>query len=726
MFRYLSIIVLLFVSSKIMAEVDISEPLFMAFQNGCSSHGPMARTAREQTNALKEIIKSVQEDKDCKIWANQVSSLISDLNFSPINPQSRELNDLSSQMTALTEALANESNPLIADTLAMALADKKIESILMANSSQENLWSNRLTPINSFTNFTNQMNGTLKSNVGCFNKYPGLIMQVGGQILQSAGPLNLWGSVAGAGLTGLGALFNLLIDLIQGSRFARSMRKLKKTSLTSALSCSLETLSNTYCHAKNVRNRIDEVVQSNINLNHPNWRGLLLSDNIFNFTLWVQRVVSGTPSGNIAVAETKKKVIELRANYEKDLEEVNAILTDGERELNNSRTSDLESLTIQLLKILAKEFTPDKEDPKSSPYVNSFTRNYDCGPLYYFYSPTGDRNPKKPPFTRCQDFIDSQGFPVPSLSTIREKSKVLLDEGRIYVDFRFSLVKEIDPVLVLLEAERKVGQRKLSPLNFLKRTKTYLKKLKEKYHDQLTPHMGHTLVQTENLLQKALKIFYTPIIIEPENNFESKIIASKKLESIQDLIAPQMKSNFLAERLKPLISFEIRQKIKDHEIPEVIREFLLLSLGDEISNLEMYSGLNLEETKYDAAEAMKTSITNIEAIADVFKNPLKNIFLHLNKEIKKYPNEESIKIVKNRLCILTLTIPQINERRIRGFKFIKKNCQASEVRSIYNKKDIYIKFKDHSKGNYNQRACQYYDYMKRNDMYRYYGRGPRL
>jgi hypothetical protein len=712
------IILFLFIPSIAFAEVDLAQALFGAFQSGCKSVGPLTIEATSQAYSIRNLIEAIRNDDECKDWASSVEALNASLISLKTPPGFENVDTLSAKITQLSDMMNATTNLSEKYELAVELAQLKIDLLYFGQNSDDRLWANRINRMDRTNYILNAFNSSVRSNTRCMNKYPGVFLEMGGQVLQAAGSQNVWGSAVGAGLMGVGTVLNFLIDMVKSNLFAKSLKKLKTTTLTNAYMCALETVSSTYCSARETGERITLAVENDISIFSEKWEGLSIMENIFHFNNWMSRVISGTPSGSIATANLKKEVIELRSKYLKDVEEINALVRESESEIFNSAPDKHEDIILQLIGSLVKKITLKEDQLRSSPYGNSFIKDPGCGPLFFIFSPDGERNPDLPQFTGCKTYIfDKLKLPTPPLNQIKDRMSTILEEGKAYVDFRFSIVKETDPELVLLEGEKPTPFDMPSPIELLVKIKAYLKDTSIRLADNIPAHTGYTINQTLQKVDQTLSILSHSIDEMDAPILRIKKKAAMKLDQIQKLIAPDMKDNYLGERLKQIVNIEIKQRLKDEDLPESFEELLYLTIGDEITNLERFTSFNLETKRYDVAGAMRSSMVNLETLGSVFKWKLERMFKELVKDRGRYPGESSTEITLNRLCALTLTLPQIND-----LKRVKKYCKGRKLSAVYSPKNVFIDFDESVSKSFPERACGYYKYLRKNEIRQRFGR----
>lgn len=714
--KFLALLIFLLSPIKTFAEVDLAQSLFSAFSAGCQSVGPLTFEATSQANAIRALIESIRNDNDCKDWASNIELLSSQMVGLRVPPQYENIDSLSAKITELTDLISLETNLTTRNELALQLASLKIESLYLGQNSDEYLWTSRTSRLRQVDYYLNTFNSSVYANSKCINKYPGIFLELGGQLLSTAASASPWGAAVGTGLLGVGSVSNLLIDLIKGNLFGATLRKLKTNTLSTAYMCALETVSNTYCSAQNTYQRIQDVAESNITVYSPNWQGLLILENLFYFNTWMLRVISGTPSGNLATAQIKNEVIDLRSKNQRDFEEIPAIIKEGEQELRSSPIEESESIRYQIINSIVKRISANQDDPKRNPYGKSFVKDPSCGPLFFFFSPTDERNSKIPPFTSCITYIQGLNLSVPNISEIQRKANIILQEGKSYVDLRFAMVKETDPEIVLLEGEKNAPFGRPSPFELIHKIQIYFDGILKKYESILEPNTSYTIIQTINEITKVEEEIAKPLA-HGDIPLEAKKDAHLRLEFIQRILAPDNKDTFLAERIKEVVSFEIRRKLQDGEMPDSLNDLLLLAINDEVDNVTRFTDINLETKKYDVLGAMRTSMVNLETLGKVFENQLERMFSDLSKDIRRYPSEASTKLTLDRLCILSLTIPQLKK-----MKFIPRYCQGRKMGSIYAPNEIKIEFDELSNAPFQERSCGYYEYLRRNSIRSRYNR----
>ena len=112
-------------------------------------------------------------------------------------PQYENIDTLSAKITDLTNMIGLESNSAVKDQLALELANLKIESLYMGQNSDAYLWASRTSRLRQVDYYLNTFNSSVYANSKCINKYPGIFLELGGQVLSTAASASPWGAAVG-------------------------------------------------------------------------------------------------------------------------------------------------------------------------------------------------------------------------------------------------------------------------------------------------------------------------------------------------------------------------------------------------------------------------------------------------------------------------------------------------------------------------------------------------
>jgi len=184
-------IIILLIPRLVFAEVDLAQALFGAFQSGCKSIGPLTIEATRQAYSIRNLIEAIRNDDECKDWASSVEALNASLIDLKVPPGFENIDTLSSKITQLSDMLTMETNLSLKYELAVELAQLKIDLLYFGQNSDKRLWANRIDRMDRTNYLLNAFNSSIRSNTRCMNKYPGVFLEMGGQILQAAGSVKI-------------------------------------------------------------------------------------------------------------------------------------------------------------------------------------------------------------------------------------------------------------------------------------------------------------------------------------------------------------------------------------------------------------------------------------------------------------------------------------------------------------------------------------------------------
>lgn len=249
-FFYSFVLLLMFPSAYGSNSTLYTKALMATFGNGCKSHGNLTSTSLEHSSAIINMIEAIQNDSQCSQWASGVKSAIGGISSFKAPENTFKADLLSSELSNLHSALELEDDIDVSSAIASNIVKKKIELVSIGANIDESLWLNRKSSISNFHQFSSNLTAMLNSNIKCVQKYPGIVMQIGGQIMSIVGNFNMWGNIAGLGIMGAGAAVDLAISSIKSASFFKQLKNLEESKLTEAIICAYEKVAANYCQAR--------------------------------------------------------------------------------------------------------------------------------------------------------------------------------------------------------------------------------------------------------------------------------------------------------------------------------------------------------------------------------------------------------------------------------------------------------------------------------------------
>ena len=713
---------------------DQSASLMSAFGAQCSFHGNLSQESTLHTEALKGMLTSITEDDQCRAWARDIRGAIESVGDVTSNPNSR-VDQVQDEVTMLEDALLLETDPSSIGILGLALGERKVELASEdASESRENLLARR-EYLSRLAQFSASISASISSDPRCFARYPGVALQIGGQLLAQSQGLNYFNGIAGSAITVAGRTFDMMLSVIRAARYDKELAKLERNSMIDGLLCAFESMSRTYCQAEEMVSRFTYTAEHDVSIhNKKKWLGLRLVKTLPIYNRWVAQVLAGSPPSDGAAAVRKDIALTLRGNLDRSEERLRGVLNEAAAKIELAESlEEREGIQVQTIDELIN-LVQEPRVPSGHlvhPFARFFSRDRDCGPRAFFY--TGNQIPQdKPGNISCQEFY--RVTTAPAMSTLSTYVDTLVQEARGFVDREFFRVKETDPLIVLARAETRTSGVLSSPVDFLRSVITYIEQLRDEGGEQLQhlPKISHMLEETMELVQRALDVFYHAGDQEQD--------PLETVKQMQLILSPKDNRSFLRERLTTIINWHFRFRLESGTFNDDVAELLYLSIRDNISTLEELTEIDLEAARVDAHLAQLSSLKNLKVLGRTFRTPLAKVMKELAKERKRFPNELSLSSAMNNLCIVTLAIPDyehyvkpkrrlsdvlvpnVLSRLARGHRMnFLKYCRGTKLDSIYNKAGANIiadydeLYRSKSVG---RRICGYFNFSKRNNLYR--------
>ncbi|MBF0443030.1 MAG: hypothetical protein HQK54_14070, partial [Oligoflexales bacterium] len=344
--------------------------LFAAFGTRCTSFGRYTQEAVRNAASLRAIVDNIKNDGSCSAVTSALSQVVSaesqirSLQTADETTRSRER--MEADIQELVTVLNAETDPATRDLYTNLLAQRKLSLIGIQNSEDVDLWRRRTEAYSNLLQYSQSLFSALERSSTCVERNPGLLLQVGSQLLSLSAGLNPYSSIAGMALVGVGSIVNRLVTFITNARYARYTRNLDTVTLGSAIGCAIEALTRDHCEARDVaalvrlnstlrRRYSNPAIQADcstgicghnsLRSNTDDWGGvltslILLERDMGIFNTWLQSAVAGSPASSSGNAALKQVVIQLRATIDGTSETINAILAEGIRMLANTPDAD--------------------------------------------------------------------------------------------------------------------------------------------------------------------------------------------------------------------------------------------------------------------------------------------------------------------------------------------------------------------------------------------------
>lgn len=440
------------------------------------------------------------------------------------------------------------------------------------------------------------------------------------------------------------------------------------------------------------------------------WDIIKISKALPIYSKWISLLVSASPSSNSIISEKKKTVIKMRENLYIVKESMLGYLGEGTNALNMADSEQKKIIMRETLEKISREVQKFALDNSTNPF-RSVLKFPDKDTLSFLY--TGNIGPKYiSPFETAYQYIERVmgSVKIPHADLAKSRLRELIAKAINYVELQFKIVGETDSKLVL--AEGNIGHASdvsiMSPVKMLRATSKYLNSVIYNYGDSIPPHMEYLIQETKEFVNIGISEFDRPLDLD--NVYDSHA----KVARIQHILAPEIKVNFINDRLIKIINFDVREKLKTGFFSSRIDSLLKLSTYDGLTTLQKHVGLDLNMMQMDARGAMKSSFENLSALSDIFDYRIYKILKRLNKKIKKYQRVKSFSDTRNMLCSAILAAPKLSWRYS---KKIMRYCSDSNLKSVYSGMQLELKYSKLANKDFEDRVCKYDTYLIKNSNY---------
>jgi hypothetical protein len=389
-------------ASRANSHYDPTEDLIAAFGGSCSSLGKNTLNALNQASSLKYVVESLKNDLSCTEVSQALQGVIESSSYMSnlLSPSysSWRFNEKEAEISQLLAAIGVEQDPTVANSLSAQLALEKLEFIKLGFDRDYKRRELLYSAAGNYMLYSQQALTALGSQSGCIAKHPQLRFQIAGQILATSAALMV--TPLGVAFFAAGNTVNYLVKYFSERGYNKLIKKATTSRLSVALGCVLESLSTSYCQARDTM----ALVQANANLENysgsdgPEWDGItLLSRDISNYNTWIKRITAGSPPANQAAATQKSRGDLYEAGLRIARSKMLADLQTGEeREARapQNQKANMRRLVLQdlenrikgyLLEVGGSSFSTSSSEDISdqSPFFFTFLYDPKCGPRNY-------------------------------------------------------------------------------------------------------------------------------------------------------------------------------------------------------------------------------------------------------------------------------------------------------------------------------------------------------
>ena len=751
-----------------------------AFQGGCSINGPSLDMALAQTQSLIGTIQDLRKANQCTgidSALNGAQNLNKQISLLQQDPTSIQLNGLQQAQNALMQQINSTTDPTALEILTETYASNSVDLAELQGEEVTLSGSSFNTPLqlgySTANNYVTGLQPIASSVVDCARSNPLFGAQMAAQLISVSG--SFLSPQIGTALAVGGSVLSTLFTFIEDKQYSDAIDDLNLNQMTSALSCGLESISNSFCQADDMMtltqleecgynpNASPDCPKQNLNSSQssdvrttPFWQGLdALSRSLPALQIWVSKVVSGVPPADIYGANRINDPKDARALLDHVNEQVAGWETYETAQINSKgNDSDKHLETVNALSALVSILAYAQKNGSNCIFSNSCTPT---AVLTYYQSAAAILyNIVGQPMNGCSaqlggncldatgillpgdtltPVLDGSGHPVldptgkpettrtngnGGWTVIIQNTQTLFTQVYGLVDAQVHAVLDVDPTGVLEAAKVAAGSGLPTPLDSLSNLSAFLQASHD-FYASLPPSLiegGEAGRQgTLNFISSSKTMLdgITAAVITESGNHDKDEIT---LKSIYDALNLAQDPNFVTQRLTLHIQEDVKTRIKAGQIPQNAADILLMNESEPASALTAVPPTMIGPTMDSLGAAKTVSQLNVESFVKFFASGLDKVIKLLNQHADqngepKGGSAESAMFRSQaaRICILIATTQRAWPKDVD-----LTQCQGTFYKSdltgqVLSFDDAYAQISTPVKG----RMCSYYNLIK-NDM----------
>jgi hypothetical protein len=716
---------------ELRAEAIPGQELLNYFSSSCKTQGKWSKIALSEAQALMKSIESVLNDEDCKTIAGAISQL------NTLSAQIVRLDNLGSDHMELAGLSAKEQELLlyVGRNASDVNLSEQINSTLLDIQLEQAQVMGRIDAHNYYAQpqladllaqivlTTNAAFNQVVANQRCMIKKPGILSGAAALVASVGATAAISNPALGLGLAATGDFIGTIVEAIRKKRLTTTIRQVADgTTALEAFNCVLESLSSRWCEMAEVEKYINfKAKYQNVPIQAGELGSAirLYDREIPAFLHWLNKIRAGIPSSSSADASRQKRVFEREASVRSSKAMSNGIIAEN-RPLFDGAQDPKEKWTFlrsTVLKLgqnigIINPYTGNRsgDDPMYEIY------NTDYAPYYLLGL---DRIPK----TSSGSNIDFNSFDpfsewpaeagpfVPNFETMTKKFDEWVELARARVDQELNLVLNPDASSAISSAFDGTDNRwKLPAIDALKSIIKFLQlhgpqkrfsnpaAFKNLYADTITK-----LKTIQEAIEKAT---LGPTPIDP----------LKALEVIYKNANLQFGIVILQNRLGLAVRLAIYTLISstDPETQAIAAQFLAADRFEDV--LSQISGTdNLALIAADIKKAQPITLNTLQGFVDVFGKSIRETLSYIMDQEKRSPKDLAPNYERSRaeLCYGLLAAPvwpkSVAPSYCLGLK-LDPVIPGGPVTDTITYKMIF-------EGSYQNRACQFQDYLSRSKIF---------
>ncbi len=697
------------------------------FGSQCNSIGNYSQNAINVGNTMIATFRKLLEDPKCSNSQGLIDSLYNfqtQLRSSYASFKESQVIELERRIEDLTMALNSVTDPVLLSQIISQLSSARLQLISAKSSyeADETIY-NRSRKLDGYyvaASSLKQMFQKLPDIQFCSDNY----LNFSNQIISNG--LNVASYFVNPGLSsamsGLAVLTNTAIDAIVEVARNRRLAKLNEIMLPTALSCSVEVLTNMYCEtirAEKIIKKYSDYEENNMEL----WRGIpFIFRKLPPLLEWMEYLRAGAPASDSYDSQRRIDVLRNEAYLKELKQRVDGFISNTDIEIPTvgenldsyimNKANEVVTLlrsSQAILTINGNDFLPFRLLGFSEiPSCDFQGRISPCSSLIVFK-------------TYYSNGTGKLGYTF-ALSDWSNIKRIYLDVYREAVNFvngQLARVVNEDQEIVLTRAFE--GYRgKESPykiiqdlISYLNGAKQYLSKnnTDDNYSPQILNIESTQVILTEVLdlldkWKKSGRVLIPGGTLTP-NGLNQE--AGELLNKIYEKLKLDTGDRFFLERVKGAIRWDIIARVNNGDFDKELIQIIQLNNNNVISDITAYKLFDLQEMINDIANAKGI----LKGTLDTFFGETEKFYLRSLDLIDERNLDHTL---KEKICIHLLSSNFFTKKKI-GEKFLA-HCIGKRFDSIFTNANLFIRFDDYikSNGDYNSsfddRVCLFNKFMR--------------
>lgn len=726
----------LFVHSYVRADETASaQQILAAFNGTCASQGTWTQNAINQSLSLITALQTIQKDPACASVngaLTQLQTLSNRIGQLSTTALAEELSNLKAQESSLLLEYASATNPVTKSNIGASLTSIEGTLASLYGSSPRAYTAIKETnALSEFTAGTQVALSQLVTNQACLMHNPGVL----GGIASLAGSVAAGTLSAGASLaTAAGvSVVNTVVEFIRQHRLQKKINQFADPLALTSFECALESISNSWCAAKDANNIItlkeksltqDQSLNDTVgvrSLTEPKLlSGITLMDqDLPIFLNWLNQVRAGNDANTLPESERQAAINSKIALVENSLSFrgifiEGKVIFDGrlkDGDLKGAYTLE-KTLILQYLGKIgggSESYFSSSSGP-TNPLFEVYTAS--CSP-YYLLGLNPTKWPRSPQGS-CQDFSNFDplnAWPdtpattfIPNLDTVLGNVKLWAESALGTVRTEQGLVVQADASSVFFDASHLDIEGRspyLATTNFIE----FLKAQKDQG--------GYFSDTIRRLLLIQKEIDAVILAGGDPDNANSRAAIKKIYQDAQLTYGPTL----FQGRIQRAIRSSLDQLVLtggSGMSDQVSSQ--LLAANDLIAQLEMISGKkSFKKMRTDIWKAQTLSESTLTGFGDTFGPNLSRGLQHYADAAENDIGSDKYKQSKATLCLMLLAIPTWPDSIPTDY------CRGEQLPAEMEGGPVSAKIDENTFTlPHEQRACLYRDYLRATDNYQFY------